>query len=101
VKILGVIVFIGGICGSIACIVWACTANRNGWMPGHDNNFFGWSFILACIGSIALIVASILFFIDANIHERKEEAMRESQQRFEFAERGGKDMKKRQHMTEY
>lgn len=85
IRINAFLCLVAGICGGIAVIIFASTANRNGWMPGHDNNFFGWSFALACIGSAACLVASILFFVDANIHAKKREYLRESQTRFEMA----------------
>lgn len=75
---------IGGICGCIAVIVFASCANQNGWMPGHENNFFGWSFILACIGVIACLVSSTLFFVDLYVQKRKKDQSRESQTRFEM-----------------
>ncbi|KAJ8916188.1 hypothetical protein NQ315_016327 [Exocentrus adspersus] len=79
-----VILLIGGICGGIAVIVFASCANRSGWMPGHDNNFFGWSFALACIGVVACLVASTLFFVDAYVQRRKKREFKESQARFEM-----------------
>lgn len=77
------VLLVGGLCGAIAVIVFASLANRNGWMPGHDNNFFGWSFVLGCIGVVSMLVSSTLFFTDANVHERKERYFKESQMRFE------------------
>lgn len=53
-------------------------------MPGHDNNFFGWSFVLAAIGSVSLIISSVLFFVDENIQHRKKKLLKESQTRFEL-----------------
>lgn len=53
-------------------------------MPGHDNNFFGWSFILGAIGSISLLIASTLFFVDANVQQRNRKLLKESQTRFEM-----------------
>lgn len=82
VKIIAVLLLAAGLTGGIAVIVFASLANRNNWMPGHDNNFFGWSFILACIGVIASLVASVLFFVDADVHQRKERQLKESQTRF-------------------
>lgn len=76
--------FAGGLCGCIAVIIFASSANRNDWMPGHDNNFFGWSFILACIGSVACLVASALYFADLHVHTRKKKYLKESQTRFEM-----------------
>ncbi|KAK9870574.1 hypothetical protein WA026_008136 [Henosepilachna vigintioctopunctata] len=75
---------IGGICGGIAVIVFASLGNRNGWMPGHENNFFGYSFVLACVGSVAMIIASILFFTDLNIQKRKKNQLQDSQAKFQI-----------------
>ncbi|GJQ85637.1 hypothetical protein Trydic_g20186 [Trypoxylus dichotomus] len=82
VQIISWLLLVGGVCGGIAIIVFVTCANRNGWMLGHDNNFFGWSFILAAVGVVALLVASSLFFVDANIHKKKKKAFKESQSRF-------------------
>lgn len=84
IKINAWLLLVGGVCGAIAVIIFATTANRKGWMPGHDNNFLGWSFALGVIGSAACIVASVLFFTDANVHERKQRYFKESQTRFEL-----------------
>lgn len=78
------ILLAGAITGGIAVIVFASTANRNGWMPGHENNFFGWSFILACLGVIACLVASVLFFTDGHVQQRKKRKLTESQLRFQM-----------------
>lgn len=84
IKTNAAILMGGGICGVIAVIVFASTANKDNWLPGHDNNFFGWSFALAVIGSAACIVASVLFFVDANVQDRKLQYSTESQARFEL-----------------
>ncbi|XP_022913654.1 uncharacterized protein [Onthophagus taurus] len=84
VRIISWLLFGGGLCGGIAVIVFVTTANRPGWMPGHDNNFFGWSFVLAAVGVVAILVSSILFFIDLHISERKKRALKESQAKFEM-----------------
>ncbi|VEN57537.1 unnamed protein product [Callosobruchus maculatus] len=78
------ILLAGGLSGAIAVIVFACLSNKNGWMPGHDNNFFGWSFILGCIGVIATLIASICFFVENHVQKRKQERMMESQSRLEM-----------------
>ncbi|KAF5298492.1 hypothetical protein FQR65_LT01271 [Abscondita terminalis] len=84
IKANAIIVLIGGLCGGIAVIVFASLANRRDWMPGHANNFFGWSFVLACIGVIAALVAASLFFVEANIQQKKKQNLKESQSRFEL-----------------
>lgn len=75
---------VGGLSGGLAVIIFASLGNRNGWMPGHENNFFGWSFVLACVGSVASLVAATLFFTELNIQAKKKERLRGSQTRFEL-----------------
>lgn len=77
-----IIVLIAGLSGAIAVIVFASLANRNGWMPGHANNFFGWSFALACIGVIAALVSASLYFVEAKIQRKKKDQLKDSQSRF-------------------
>ncbi|XP_018320527.1 uncharacterized protein LOC108733734 [Agrilus planipennis] len=84
VTVMAIILLVAGICGGIAVIIFASTANKKGWMPGHDNNFFGWSFALAVIGSAACLVSSALFFVDAYIQKKKKDEMKDSQMRFEL-----------------
>ncbi|XP_044267848.1 uncharacterized protein LOC123013416 [Tribolium madens] len=84
IRLNALILLGGGVCGCIAVIIFACTANTNGWMPGHDNNFFGWSFVLGCVGSVACLVAAALFLTDLYIQRRKREQLMESQTRFEL-----------------
>lgn len=78
------ILLCGAISGSIAVIVFGAKANRNGWMPGHENNFFGWSYALACIGVIACYIASALFFVDGHVQKKKKKRLIESQSRLEM-----------------
>lgn len=53
-------------------------------MPGYANNWFGWSFILAAIGSVAACVCSALFFTENHAQERRVRQFKESQIRFEM-----------------
>lgn len=75
-----------GLCGAIAVIVFASLANRQGWMPGQRNNFFGWSFGLAVAGVFASIVAGTLFLIEMSIQKRRARDLRDSQARFSIEE---------------
>lgn len=84
IRANAIVQLVGGLCGGIAVVVFGSVANRNGWMPGHANNFFGWSFALACIGVVCCLVSSTLFFTDANIQQRKKEQLKDSQTRFEL-----------------
>ncbi|KAF5275565.1 hypothetical protein FQA39_LY06677 [Lamprigera yunnana] len=79
-----IILMVGGICGGIAVIIFAACANRKDWLPGHANNFFGWSFVMACVGVIAALVAATFFFVEANIHKKKKQNLKESQTRIEL-----------------
>ncbi|CAG9771925.1 unnamed protein product [Ceutorhynchus assimilis] len=78
------ILLVGGISGAIAIIVFAARANKSNWMPGHDNNFFGWSFALGCIGVITALIAATLFFVDGHVQQKKKKQFKESQMRFEM-----------------
>lgn len=78
----------GGLSGGIAVVVFAIFGNRNGWMPGHDNNFFGYSFVLACVGTVSMLIAASLFLTDLYIHEKKKKQLKESQTRFNLESRG-------------
>ncbi|KAF7268119.1 hypothetical protein GWI33_018725 [Rhynchophorus ferrugineus] len=84
IKTNALVLLVGGLSGGLAVVVFASCANRKGWMPGHDNNFFGWSFALACIGSIAALIASTLFFVDGHVQQRKRDKIKDSQMRFEM-----------------
>ncbi|XP_037956428.1 transmembrane protein 182-like [Teleopsis dalmanni] len=84
IKSLGFVQLGTGISASIAVIVFACFGNRNGWMPEHANNWFGWSFVFACVGSVLSLVAGVLFLTEANVQERKRRQFKASQTRFEL-----------------
>lgn len=84
ITLIGGIMLGAGICGGLAVIVFALFANRDNWMPGHANNFFGWSFALAVAGVIEALVAGTLFLIEANIQNKKRRYLKDSQTRFEM-----------------
>lgn len=89
IRAVGYVVLASGICASIAVIVFASLGNRNNWMPEHANNWFGWSFVLACVGAVMALVAAPLFLTEANVQRRKRTLFKESQTRFEMMH-GGK-----------
>lgn len=64
--------------------MFALFANRDNWLPGHANNFFGWSFALAVAGVIEALVAGTLFLLEANIQQKKRRYLKDSQTRFEL-----------------
>lgn len=100
--------------GCIGVIIFAIWGNKDKWLPEHANNFFGnslfidlifrmmvvhvrflinflhifnflgWSFILAVIGAVGLVAASILFLTESNVQQRKLRQLKDSQARFEL-----------------
>lgn len=87
IQAIGYTLLFGGVCGCIAVIVFASLANTEGWMPDQKNNFFGWSFVVAIIGSVTTIIAASLFLVEANIQEKKRKYLKESQTRFQMESR--------------
>ncbi|CAG9804972.1 unnamed protein product [Chironomus riparius] len=83
-KITAFLLLATGTCASLGVIIFACFGNRDKWMPGYANNWFGWSFILAAIGSVAALVCSSLFFTEHHAQERRLRQFKESQLRFEM-----------------
>ncbi|XP_053679686.1 uncharacterized protein LOC128730634 [Anopheles nili] len=79
IRAISYITLAASVCGSIGVIVFACFGNKDKWMPEHANNWFGWSFILACIGVVACGVSSSLFFTEAHVQARKRRQLKESQ----------------------
>lgn len=84
ITIIGGILMGSGLCGGLAVIIFACLGNTENWMPEHANNYFGWSFGLAVVGSVASIISSALFFTEANIQKKKRKYLKESQTKFEM-----------------
>ncbi|XP_037922264.1 uncharacterized protein LOC119658716 isoform X2 [Hermetia illucens] len=84
ITVIGFILLTSGVSGAIAVIVFACFGNTHNWMPNHSNNWFGWSFGMAVVGSVMCIVASTLFLTESHVQRRKREQFKESQTRFEL-----------------
>lgn len=56
---------IAGMCALFSVILFGCYGDSRDWMPNWEHNHMGWSFALACIGSVLLFPAGVLFLIDA------------------------------------
>lgn len=84
IRTMGFVTLASGISGGIGVIVFAIFGNKDKWMPEHANNWFGWSFILACIGAVALGVAATLFLTEAHVQSNKRRQLKESQTRFQI-----------------
>ncbi|XP_043283894.1 uncharacterized protein sinu isoform X2 [Venturia canescens] len=86
ISMIGFILAAAGVCGVIGVIVFACFGNADGWMPGHTNNFFGYSFGLGVCGSVLSLIASLLFLVEANVQRKKRQYLKESQSRFQLSQ---------------
>ncbi|XP_034943475.1 uncharacterized protein sinu [Chelonus insularis] len=84
IQVIGFLLLFSGVTGCIAIIIFASLGNGEGWMPGHENNFLGWSFIIGAIGSVLAIIASILFLAEANVQKKKRDYLKESQTRIQM-----------------
>lgn len=84
ITAIGIALLIGGACGGLAVIVFASLGNSREWMPGHANNYLGWSFGLAVVGVVACFVSGSLFLAERHIQHKKRKYMKESQTRFEL-----------------
>lgn len=84
VGIIGYLLMASGLSGGLAVIIFACFGNAKGWMPGQTNNYLGWSFGLGVIGSVLMIVAAVLFLVEANVQRKKRDRLKESQTRFQL-----------------
>lgn len=82
--LIGITMLSVGVCSGLGIVVFAIWANQDGWMPGHDNNFFGWAFALAIAGCIASFWCGGLFLVEGVVQKKKREYLKESQTRFEM-----------------
>ncbi|KAK2582263.1 hypothetical protein KPH14_004609 [Odynerus spinipes] len=83
IQIIGYLLLISGFNGSIAVIIFACFGNREGWMPGHESNYFGWAFAMGVVGSVLALIAGALFLVDAHVQKKKGRYLKESQTRMQ------------------
>lgn len=84
IQLIGGIMLVVGLSGGLAVIVFALWANQDGWMLGHENNFFGWAFALAISGVIEALICAALFLLESQIQQKKQRNLKESQTRFEM-----------------
>lgn len=87
ISAIGFLLLASGLSGCLAVIIFACLGNADGWMPGHANNYLGWSFALGVIGSVLTLVASGLLLVEANVQRKKRNYLKESQTRFQLESR--------------
>lgn len=84
IAAIGCLLLVGGISGGIAVLIFASFGNAKDWMPGHDNNFFGWSFIIADVGTTLTVIAGVLFLIEAYVQRKKRQYLKESQTKIQL-----------------
>jgi len=75
VKVLrwiGFDLMVGGICGTIALIIFGAEGDGRYFMPDWEHNYLSWSFGLAFVGVLLMYVVSVLFLVEARIINRKE-----------------------------
>jgi len=87
ITTIGYLLLASGLSGGLAVIIFACLGNADGWMPGHANNYLGWSFALGVIGSVLMLIASGLLLVEANVQRKKRNYLKESQTRFQLESR--------------
>jgi len=51
-------------------------------MPGHKNNYFGWTFGVAIASFITLITSGAFYLLETNIQTKKRNVLKESQTAF-------------------
>jgi len=76
--------FIIGVCAAMSVFIFVLFANRPGWMPGHDNNFFGWTFGVAIASFFALLGSGAFYLVETNTQLKKIKYLKESQTKFDI-----------------
>jgi len=71
-----------GVCAGIAVFIFSLFANQPNWMPGHENNYFGWTFGIAISSFFTLIGSGSFYFLETNIQMKKRKSLKESQNKF-------------------
>ncbi|VVC27262.1 PMP-22/EMP/MP20/Claudin superfamily [Cinara cedri] len=82
--VLGITLIVSGICAALAVLIFALFANQPGWMPGHENNYFGWAFGVAIASFFALLASGGLYLVEKNIQVKKRNCLKESQTKFDL-----------------
>lgn len=72
---------LSGVSAALAVLIFGLFANRDQWMPGHDNNYFGWSYFVAVASVVALLASGILFSAET---ARQRKLQEEMQSRFDI-----------------
>lgn len=68
---LGSILTLSGICGVISGLIFGFGGDVRYWMPDWEHNSLGYSYILACLGSLLILPAGVLFLIEGRRHKKR------------------------------
>lgn len=52
------------------------------WMPGHEHNYFGWSFNVAVASLFALLAAGVFYLIESSVPMKNIYNLKKSQANF-------------------
>lgn len=67
-----------GLSATLSVFTYAMFANKPGWKPGHDNNYFGWTFGIAIASCFTLLGSGACFLLETNIQLAKEKQLMET-----------------------
>lgn len=60
-----------GVSASISVFIFGWYANQRGWMPGYENNFFGWTFGVAVLSFFALFGSGAFYLVESFTQAKK------------------------------
>jgi len=63
--------------------IFTSFANQPGWMPGYENNFFGWTCAVAIASCFLLILSGAFYLLETKIQVSKIRSLKESQIHFD------------------
>lgn len=84
IQIISYVSLASGVNGCIAVIIFACLGNTDGWMPGHENNYLGWSFGMGIVGSVLALITGALFLTEVHVQHKKRRYITESQMQIQL-----------------
>lgn len=79
--------FLLGICGAIAVIIFGAYGDARFWMPNWEHNNMGWSYWFAVIGSVSSFIGGICFLVEARKHSIKHKKFRQASSDYNMDER--------------
>lgn len=58
--------------GFLAVAIFGGMAPQQGWMPHAEHNLLSWSYAVGTVGVVAIFAATILYWVEYRIQQRKE-----------------------------